>query len=101
MSHHIEEYRRITEASPECPEPSPQPNAIGHRAKTYLSRLLDRVAAGEEIVIAKNGKPVARLVPVRAEPRRPGRLKGRVRIGPDFDAPLPEPIAATFRGAPE
>lgn len=60
-----------------------------HRAKTHLSRLLDRVAAGEEIIIARNGKPVAKLVPVSREPRRPGRLKGRIRIGPNFDAPLP------------
>jgi prevent-host-death family protein len=69
-----------------------------HEAKTHLSRLIERVAAGEEIVIARNGKPVARLVPVTAEPRRPGLLKGRIRIAPDFEAPLPEPIAAAFRG---
>ncbi len=69
-----------------------------HRAKTHLSRLLDRVAAGEEIIIARNGKPVAKLVPVSREPRRPGRLKGRIRIAPDFDAALPEPLAAAFRG---
>ena len=69
-----------------------------HEAKTHLSRLLERVEAGEEIVIARNGKPVARLVPVSTEPRRPGRLKGRLRIGADFDAPLPEGIAAAFRG---
>ncbi len=69
-----------------------------HRAKTHLSRLLDRVAAGEEIIIARNGKPVAKLVPVRREPRRPGRLKGRIRIAADFDAPLPEPLAAAFQG---
>ncbi len=69
-----------------------------HEAKTHLSRLLKRVDAGEEIVIARNGKPVARLVPVSAEPRRPGRLKGRLRIGANFDAPLSEGIAAAFRG---
>ena len=72
-----------------------------HEAKTHLSRLLERVDAGEEIVIARNGKPVARLVPVSAEPRRPGRLKGRLRIGTDFDAPLPKGIAAAFRGERE
>lgn len=60
-----------------------------HHAKTHHSRLLDRVAAGEEIIIARNGKPVAKLVPVSREPRRPGRLKGRIRIGPNFDAALP------------
>ena len=56
-----------------------------HEAKTHLSRLLDRVAQGEEIIIAKSGRPVAKLVRVAAEPRRPGRLKGRIRIGPEFD----------------
>lgn len=69
-----------------------------HEAKTHLSRLLTRVAAGEEVVIAKSGRPVARLVPYDRSSRKPGRLKGKVRIGPDFDAPLPEEIAAAFRG---
>ena len=72
-----------------------------HEAKTHLSRLLDRVAQGEEIIIAKSGRPVAKLVRVAAEPRRPGRLKGRIRIGPDFDEPLPEEILAAFRGEGE
>jgi prevent-host-death family protein len=72
-----------------------------HQAKTHLSRLLDRVAAGEEIVIAKNGKPVAKLVPLTGVARRPGRLKGKMLIAPDFDAPLPEDIAAAFRGEQE
>ena len=70
-----------------------------HDAKTHLSRLLDRVAQGEEIIIAKSGRPVAKLVRVAAEPRKPGRLKGRIRIGSDFDEPLPEEILAAFRGA--
>lgn len=69
-----------------------------HQAKTHLSRLLDRVVAGEEILIARNGQPVARLVPVLSQPRKPGRLKGRIRIHPEFDDPLPEPIAAAFGG---
>jgi len=72
-----------------------------HDAKTHLSRLLDRVAQGEEIIIAKSGRPVAKLVRLSAEPRRPGRLKGRIRIGPDFDEPLPEKILAAFRGEGE
>jgi prevent-host-death family protein len=72
-----------------------------HDAKTHLSRLLDRVAEGEEIIIAKSGRPVAKLVRVTAEPRRPGRLKGRIRIGPDFDEPLPAEILAAFRGEGE
>lgn len=71
-----------------------------HEAKTHLSRLLEAVEAGEEIVIARSGKPIARLVAVgRADqPRRPGALKGHLWIGDDFDAPLPEDIAAGFRG---
>ncbi|MGR9108433.1 MAG: type II toxin-antitoxin system Phd/YefM family antitoxin [Gammaproteobacteria bacterium] len=61
-----------------------------HEAKTRLSRLLEQVESGEEIVIARNGKPVAllsRYIPVSHVPRRPGRLKGRIRIAEDFDAP--------------
>ena len=71
-----------------------------HEAKTHLSRLLERVAAGEEIIIARDGKPVARLAPLKPEhqPRRPGALAGKIRIADDFDEPLPETIAASFRG---
>lgn len=72
-----------------------------HQAKTHLSRLLERVAAGEQILIAKSGKPIAKLVPATGAPRQPGRLKGRIRIADDFDAPLPEDIAAAFRGERE
>jgi prevent-host-death family protein len=72
-----------------------------HYAKTHLSRLLDRVAAGEEIVLGKNGKPIAKLVPIGPVVRRPGRLKGKIKIAPDFDAPLPEKLAAAFRGERE
>jgi prevent-host-death family protein len=72
-----------------------------HEAKTHLSRLLERVAEGEEIIIAKSGRPVAKLVRVAVEPRRPGRLKGRIRVGPDFDDPLPEEILAAFHGDKE
>lgn len=69
-----------------------------HEAKTHLSRLVERVEAGEEITLARAGRPVARLVPYRARrtPRRPGLWKGRVVIGADFDAPLPE-IEDAFR----
>lgn len=71
-----------------------------YEAKTNLSRLVDRAAAGEEIVIAKGGRPMARLVPMsrRTEPRRLGLLKGRVRVSDDFDAPLPEEIEQAFAG---
>lgn len=70
-----------------------------HEAKTHLSRLLERVEAGEEIVIARAGKPVARLVAFtrEASPRQPGLWKGKIAIAPDFDD-LPDEIAAAFRG---
>ncbi len=67
-------------------------------AKTRLSELVDRAAAGEEIVIAKAGKPVARLVPLRVRERMPGRGAGRIDISPDFDAPLPEDLLRAFEG---
>jgi prevent-host-death family protein len=72
-----------------------------HYAKTHLSRLLDRVAAGEEIVLGKHGKPVAKLVPIHPVTRRPGRLKGRIKIAADFDASLPGDVGAAFRGERE
>ena len=61
-----------------------------HRAKTNLSKLIFRVEAGEEILIARNGKPVARLVPVEAARRKtykPGALRGRLRVPADFLEP--------------
>ena len=64
-----------------------------HEAKTHFSKLLARVLSGEEVVIAKAGKPVARMLPFTyadAAPRKPGIDKGKVIILPDFDAPLPE-----------
>ena len=72
-----------------------------HDAKTHLSRLLDRVAQGEEVIIAKSGRPVAKLVRIAGEPRTPGSLKGRIRVGPDFDQPLPDEILEAFRGERE
>ncbi|MBT2794575.1 type II toxin-antitoxin system Phd/YefM family antitoxin [Paraburkholderia strydomiana] len=71
-----------------------------HEAKTQFSRLVDAAASGEEIVIAKAGKPVARLVSMeRAKvTRRFGGLKGKVRIADDFDAPLPDDVIAAFEG---
>lgn len=70
-----------------------------HEAKTNLSKLLERVSAGEEIVIARAGKPVARLVPYAARPakRTLGAWEGKVWIAPDFDE-LPESIMRAFRG---
>jgi prevent-host-death family protein len=64
-----------------------------HDAKTHFSKLLDMVLSGEEVVIAKAGKPIARLLPFLPQdltPRMPGIDKGKVIIMPDFDAPLPE-----------
>lgn len=67
-------------------------------AKTRLSELVDRAAAGEEIVIARAGKPVARLVPLRVRERKSGRGAGRIEIAPDFDAPLPDELLEAFEG---
>lgn len=63
-----------------------------HEAKTHLSRLVERVESGEEITLARAGRPVARIVPYtsRRQPRTLGIWKGRVVIHPDFDDPLPE-----------
>lgn len=72
-----------------------------HFAKTHLSRLLERVGQGEEVIIAKSGEPIAKLIPFRLPERQPGRLKGRVRIAADFDAPLPADLAAAFAGEGE
>jgi prevent-host-death family protein len=71
-------------------------------AKTNLSKLVERAAAGEEIVIAKAGKPKARLVAYRptAEPRQPAHALGVTFIADDFDAPMPD-IEAAFEGAEE
>ncbi|HUF48126.1 MAG TPA: type II toxin-antitoxin system Phd/YefM family antitoxin [Vicinamibacterales bacterium] len=73
-----------------------------HAAKTHLSRLIDEAAAGGEVVIAKNGTPVARLVPVRATARRRGfgSLKSKIRISKDFDAPLPDDLLRAFGTRP-
>lgn len=68
-------------------------------AKTHLSELVDRAAAGEEIVIAKAGRAVARLVPLRAVyERAPGRWGAGVIIAGDFDASLPSDVVAAFEG---
>ena len=69
-----------------------------YEAQTHLSQLIDRAAAGEEIIIAKNGVPLARLVRLRGPgvTRRPGRWEGRLRIADDFDAPLSAALLAAF-----
>ena len=70
-------------------------------AKAQLSALLERVLEGEEIVLCRNGKPLARLVPIHPGPvdREPGRLRGRIRIRDDFEE-LPEEFSDAF-GGPE
>jgi prevent-host-death family protein len=72
-----------------------------YEAKTSLSRLVDRAAAGEEIILSKAGKPMAKLVPFQksSQPRQPGGWEGKVRISDDFDAPLPPEIQAAFEGS--
>jgi prevent-host-death family protein len=72
-----------------------------HEAKTHLSRLLQRVAAGEEVTIARAGVPVARLVAVEPKKKkvRPlGMDRGRVWVADDFDAPLPDDLLKAFYG---
>ncbi|HEX5071322.1 MAG TPA: type II toxin-antitoxin system prevent-host-death family antitoxin [Vicinamibacterales bacterium] len=70
-----------------------------YQAKTRLSSLVDEAAAGAEIIIAKNGRPLAKLVPFRdTSRRRPGRGKGKVHVARNFDAPLPADLLAAFLG---
>lgn len=69
-----------------------------HEAKTHLSKLLERVAVGEEVIIAKAGKPVAKLVPIESERRRftLGSAKGEFVVPDDFNDPLPKEILDLF-----
>lgn len=70
-------------------------------AKTRLSQLVDRAAAGEDVIVSRHGRPLARitaLVPPAKAPVRFGLLKGRVKIAADFDAPLPDDVLAGFEG---
>ena len=71
-----------------------------HEAKTHLSRLVDEVAAGAEIIIAKAGKPMARLTPIAAPARKKclGLLKGKIKVPEDFNAPLDDKTLAAFEG---
>ena len=71
-----------------------------HQAKTHLSKLIDAVMHGEEIMIAKAGKPVAKLVPISAvkPKRKPGALKGKIKISKDFNAPLSDDLLDDFEG---
>ncbi len=69
-----------------------------HEAKTHFSKLLERVALGEEVVIARAGHPIAKLVPIAPDipERSPGSARGDVWVGEDFDAPLPADLQAGF-----
>ncbi len=74
-----------------------------YQAKSSLSKLVERAAAGEEIIIAKAGTPRAKLVPIAKsrEARKPGGWEGRIFISDDFDEPLPEDMQAAFEGRAE
>lgn len=71
-----------------------------HEAKTHLSRLAEEVAAGEEVIVAKAGKPVMKLTPLVSvqKPRKFGLLKGKIRMADDFGAPLPDELLDAFEG---
>lgn len=71
-----------------------------HEAKSQLSKLIDAVQRGENVTIAKAGKPVAVLGPVQSSrtPRRRGWLKGQIQLGPEFDEPLPREVLDVFEG---
>lgn len=71
-----------------------------HEAKTHLSRLIDEVAAGAEITIAKAGKPMARLGPITApiQEKHLGLLKGKIKVAKDFNSPLSDEVLALFEG---
>ncbi|MCL6595056.1 MAG: type II toxin-antitoxin system prevent-host-death family antitoxin [Firmicutes bacterium] len=68
-----------------------------HQAKTHLSQLLEAVRQGEDVIIARAGKPIARLTSLdEAAPRRPGGARGLIHVAPNFDAPLPEELLRAF-----
>lgn len=71
-----------------------------HEAKTHLSRLVEEAAAGTEVIIAKAGKPMARLSPLAApvKKKRLGLLRGKIKIAGNFNEPLPDDVLASFEG---
>jgi prevent-host-death family protein len=71
-----------------------------HDAKTQFSKLIEAVSQGERVIIAKAGKPVAELIAIESAPplRKPGSLKGKIKIADDFDSPLPNEILDAFEG---
>jgi prevent-host-death family protein len=71
-----------------------------HEAKTHLSKFVDEAAAGREVIIAKAGRKIARLVPIQVKPRpkKLGGLKGRIKVPDDFNTPLESSVIAAFEG---
>ena len=71
-----------------------------HEAKTHLSRIVDQAAAGQEVIIAKAGRQVAKLVPLssRPKPKKLGGLQGRIHVPDDFNAPLGDDVIVSFEG---
>ncbi|MBI5659013.1 MAG: type II toxin-antitoxin system Phd/YefM family antitoxin [Nitrosomonadales bacterium] len=71
-----------------------------HEAKTNLSRIVETVFQGSEVILAKAGKPMAKIVPLQAQKRaiKFGVLKGKIRVADDFDEPLPDDVLALFEG---
>jgi prevent-host-death family protein len=71
-----------------------------HEAKTHLSRIVDEVAEGAEVIIAKAGKPMARLSPLASPPRKKklGLLRGKIKVPDDFNAPIDEEVIVKFEG---
>lgn len=69
-----------------------------YQAKTRLSQLVDKAAAGEDVVVSRNGKPLVRITRLESvkRPIRFGVLKGKVKVSKDFDAPLPDHVLAAF-----
>ena len=74
-----------------------------HEAKTHFSKFIEQALKGEEVIIAKGGTPLIRLIPYSEEPqiRRGGQFNGLIQIAEDFDAPLPEDILKQFYGDEE
>jgi antitoxin (DNA-binding transcriptional repressor) of toxin-antitoxin stability system len=70
-------------------------------AQAELLELARRASQGEEIVLEESGQPLARIVALEKAPRRPGRLKGKIKLAPDFDDPLPDELLRAFRGESE
>ncbi len=71
-----------------------------HDAKTHFSKLINQALTGEDVIIARDGKPIVRLVPYAEEiqTRRGGQFKGLIQISEDFDAPLPDELLKQFYG---